>query len=123
MGLPENIDALLVKFDITQDQLARVAGVHPSSVARWRTGSQMRHAQLAKICEYFDLSEDDLLSTENGLAAKEHGHAPMYELKPEEGELLMLYRGTDDRGRAAIMAVARSQQGVERQLSDDVRAC
>ena len=32
-----------------------------------------------------------------------------------ETELVRIYRDTDDRGRAAIMAVARSQQGVERQ--------
>ena len=73
MGLPENIDALLVKHDITQESLARVAGVSPSSVTRWRHGAQMRKDSLEKICEYFDISEDDLLSDSYGLAAKEHG--------------------------------------------------
>lgn len=49
MGLPENIDALLVKFDIAQEQLARVAGVHPSSAVRWRRGAQMRRPYLDRI--------------------------------------------------------------------------
>lgn len=75
MGLPENIDALLVKFDINQDALARVAGVSPSSVTRWRNGAQMRKEPLERICSYFDLTEDDLLSSSYGLAAKEHGRA------------------------------------------------
>lgn len=75
MGLPENIDALLVKFDINQDALARVADVSPSTVTRWRQGAQMRKEPLSKICAYFDLKEDDLLATEGGLASKEHSPA------------------------------------------------
>jgi repressor LexA len=73
MGLPENIDALLVKFDINQESLARVAGVAPATVTRWRQGSQMRRGSIEKICEFFGLSEDDLLSDSYGLAAKELG--------------------------------------------------
>lgn len=88
MGLPENIDALLVKFDITQEQLARVAGVNPSSVARWRHGSQMRRPYVERVCEYFGLTEDDLLSTDAGLAAKEHGVVIEYGLSDDERELV-----------------------------------
>ena len=108
MGLPENIDALLVKFDINADQLARVAGVDKSSVTRWRQGSQMRKATLGKICAYFELTEDDLLSTENGLAAKEHGHIPDAGLTDDERELLGIYRRLDDGKRAALLGVARA---------------
>lgn len=39
MGLPENIDALLVKYDITPSTLAKIAGVSTATVSRWRTGS------------------------------------------------------------------------------------
>jgi len=85
MGLPENIDALLVKFDINQDALARVADVAPSSVTRWRNGAQMRKESLEKICSYFNLSEDDLLSNDYGLAAKEHGKPSIHPLKVTAG--------------------------------------
>lgn len=108
MGLPENIDAMLVKFDITQEQLARVAGVHPSSVARWRRGSQMRKSALERICEYFGLEEDDLVSTENGLAAKEHGYVPDASLSDEERELVTIYRSLDESKRQTLLAVARA---------------
>lgn len=77
MGLPENIDALLVKHDITQETLARVAGVSPSSVTRWRNGAQIRKEPLKRICDKFNLTEDDLLSDRFGLAAKEHGSLPI----------------------------------------------
>lgn len=73
MGLPENIDALLAKFDINQDALASVADVSPSSVTRWRQGAQIRKDSVERICNYFGLTEDDLLSDAYGLAAKEHG--------------------------------------------------
>lgn len=76
MGLAENLDALLVKFDITQEALARIAGSSPSSVHRWRHGAQMRPEYLRRICDAFDLREDDLLSDQFGLAAKEHGRVP-----------------------------------------------
>lgn len=39
MGVPENIDALLVKFNINQDHLARIADVTPGAVTGWRKGS------------------------------------------------------------------------------------
>lgn len=73
MGLPENIDALLVKHDLTQEALARIAGVTPGSVTGWRKGARPRHDAISNICEYFNISEDDLLSDRYGLAAKEHG--------------------------------------------------
>lgn len=73
MSVPENIDALLVKYDITQEALARIAGVTPGSITGWRKGAQPRMAAIRKICDYFSLSEDDILSDKYGLAAKEHG--------------------------------------------------
>lgn len=82
MGLAENLDALLVKFDITQEALARIAGSSPSSVHRWRHGAQMRSDYLRRICDAFDLNEDDLLSDKYGLAAKEHGLVPDGAIKP-----------------------------------------
>lgn len=73
MGVPENIDALLVKHDITQETLARIAGVTPGAVTGWRKGSKPRNDALERICNYFSLSRDDILSDSYGLAAKEHG--------------------------------------------------
>lgn len=77
MGVPENLDALLVKHDITQESLARIADVSPSSVVRWRQGAQMRKEPLEKICRYFGLTPDDILSENFGLAAQEHGRTAL----------------------------------------------
>lgn len=76
MGIPENIDALLVKYDITQDHLARIAGVTSGAISGWRKGSTPRKKNVQAICDYFGLTEDDILSGSVGLAAKEHGSFP-----------------------------------------------
>lgn len=70
MGVPENIDALLVKFDINQDGLARIANVAPSAVSRWRKGARPRMSAIKNICDELGLTEDDILSDVAGLAAK-----------------------------------------------------
>lgn len=75
MGLPENIDALLVKFDLTPAALAESVGVADSTVSRWRNGGKIRGTNLEALCRLYELTEDDILSTYNGLAAKEHGYA------------------------------------------------
>ena len=72
MGIPENIDALLVKFDITQEALARIAGVAPSSVNGWRNGAVPRKNAIERMCKALEISRDDIMSDEYGLAAKEH---------------------------------------------------
>lgn len=76
MGIPENIDALLVKFDITQDTLARIAGVSPSSVHGWRNGAVPRKKAIDRMCDELEITRDDIMSDEYGLAAKEHGRIP-----------------------------------------------
>lgn len=74
MGLPKNIDALLVKYDISPSTLAKIADVSTATVSRWRTGqTAIRSENLARICRHFNLSDDDIISTVAGLAAKEHG--------------------------------------------------
>lgn len=72
MGIPENIDALLVKHDITQETLARIAGVSQSAVTRWRQGSIPRKDSVMRICDHFGIEWDDIMSDSTGLAAKEH---------------------------------------------------
>lgn len=76
MGIAENIDALLVKHDITAESLARIAGVAPGTVSKWRHGVVPREDKLTAIADYFGISRDDLVSDAYGLAAKEHGMTP-----------------------------------------------
>lgn len=109
MGIPENIDALLVKYDIKPDTLARIAEVSPASVSRWRHGGSIRDANLRKIVDYFGLSTDDILSDSAGLAAKEHGWfvAKPGNSDPALTEIVEIYDAMSDEGRRALLASAR----------------
>lgn len=82
MGVAENIDALLVKFDITAESLARIAGVQPPTVSRWRHGAMPREEPINRMVEYFGLERDDIVSDAFGLAAKEHGRVGIPTIKP-----------------------------------------
>lgn len=73
MTVAENIDALLVRFDINAQTLAKVIGVNPATVYKWRHGSIPREDHIAKMCDYFLIDRDDIMSDAVGLAAKEHG--------------------------------------------------
>lgn len=81
MGVAENIDALLVKFDITAEALARIADVQPPTVSRWRHGAVPREEPIKRITEFFNLTRDDIVSDKYGLAAKEHGYSPRVIMK------------------------------------------
>ena len=74
MGIPENIDALLVKFDLKPESLARIAGVSTATVSRWRRGQtdNIRKSNLDKICKALELAPDCIPSSSAGLAAQEH---------------------------------------------------
>lgn len=75
MAFAENLNALMRRQDASGAEIARIAGVSPSAVTRWRTGAQIRREPLERICEHFGLSPDDLLSDSVGLAAKERMNA------------------------------------------------
>ena len=72
MGVPENIDALLIKFDITQEELGNAVGLTQSAVSGWRRGKTPSRKTIRKLCDFFNLTPDDILS-DHGLAFKEHG--------------------------------------------------
>lgn len=76
MGIPENIDAIMAEFDIPASSIARAAGVSEASVSDWRNkGAIPRKQNLERLCSYFNLTPDDILSDAFGFAAKAHGKA------------------------------------------------
>lgn len=73
----DNIRALRTLFgadgrDLTQAELADIAGVTRETVNKWESGAigNVRTANINRLREYFDLSVDDLRSESTGLAAK-----------------------------------------------------
>nr|DAX23555.1 MAG TPA: SOS-response transcriptional repressors (RecA-mediated autopeptidases) [Caudoviricetes sp.] len=84
--LSRNIKALREKFDITQQQLADVAGVTRQAVVDWERGKRktIRNDEVIEaITSHFNLTSEDLFS-DNGLYAKLHGltEAPAGAISP-----------------------------------------
>lgn len=64
----EKLKDLINDHDITQEQLAKIIGVHRKQVGRWINGqSEMGIEKLKKICEYFQVSADYILDLPQGL--------------------------------------------------------
>ena len=70
MSFANNLSALLSMRGLTQEEVAKAAGVTPGAVTGWRNGSRPRRTALEKLCVAYGLTEDDLLSDSIGLASK-----------------------------------------------------
>lgn len=69
----KNLSALIEKRGISQSAIAAVAGVTPGAVSIWLSGrSEPRAKSLSKICDYYGVTVDDLISDQNGLYAKRY---------------------------------------------------
>ena len=74
MGLSDNLEALIKKYNITQNQFAASIGVSAPTVSRWMTsGTGIRNANVARICQVYGLVPDDILSDSLGLAGRVPG--------------------------------------------------
>ena len=106
MGIGENIRRLRELHGLTQEELGKVAGVSSMAVSQWENGRAVpRMGAVQRLADRFGITKGELIDEADGGCATQEGRTS------EENELLSLYRSTDSRGRAAIMAVARSQGG------------
>lgn len=74
MGVTQNITALIDYYGMTQRTFAKRIGKTQSAVSQWLVGGKApSYSTLKRICEEFNLTEEDLLSETNGLYARYHG--------------------------------------------------
>lgn len=70
----KNLKALRQSKDVTQQELADAIGVTQTSVNGWeRRGIKPRPVITKRLCEFFGISEDELLSEASGFYRKFHG--------------------------------------------------
>ena len=61
--LAENLARLQAERGETNYRLAKILGVHQSSIANWKNGKIRPHPKHIKmIADHFDVTEDELLS-------------------------------------------------------------
>lgn len=124
MGVRENIIRLRELTGLTQEQLADIAGVSRAAVSLWEIGnSTPRMGAVQALADHFHIRKANIIEDGgmDGIAVSVSGR--LYEveydsrlLTDDERELVGRYRSTDQRGREVIMAVARSQSGMEGQV-------
>lgn len=74
MGLSANLEALIKKYNISQNQLAISIGVSAATVSRWISSNMgIRASSVRQICDVYGLVPDDILSDTHGLANKVDG--------------------------------------------------
>ena len=62
MGIRQNIIKLRELFDITQEQLADIAGVSRGAVSQWEGGfSEPRMGSIQKIADHFHISKSNII--------------------------------------------------------------
>ncbi len=111
MGFSENIKALMVSRGIKPKDLAATVGVTPATVSRWVNRKMtVRDAHIERICAAYDVTRDELLADDGGLA-QGMGRTP-FEL-PLYDEQEVLSWETAKRGEARVFVevsagVARS---------------
>lgn len=88
---------------MTQQQAADAMGVKKARYGDWERETHIINLREAiRLADIFGCTLDELAARQAPSATE------------DEAEILSIWNGTDDRGRLAIMAVARSQQGVGR---------
>lgn len=97
MSFWHNCEHLLVEYDLTQEGFARILGVAPATVHQWKNGSIPRGNTIARICEEFNVTRDDLLSGDLAMGGK----------TDKWSELCHYYVLLDDEGREALLTAAR----------------
>ena len=61
--LSENLARLQAERGETNYRLAKIIGVHQSSIANWKSGSIMPHpGHIKKLADHYGVSVDDLLA-------------------------------------------------------------
>lgn len=124
MSTSENIRRIRELTNITQQELADIAGVSRSAVSLWEIGdAEPRMGAVQRIADHFGINKSNIIENGgmDGMTAGISGRiyevkTDQIELSDDEIELIRMYRASDDRGRMNIMAVAKINTGMEGQI-------
>lgn len=93
----KNLNRLLSETDKKQVDIAKYVGVSTATVNEWCKGRKApRIDKMHKIAEFFGIDANELLSV----------HVPDY--SPDYLTLIELYSRLDEKGKQAVMSLART---------------
>lgn len=94
MGIRENIINLRKRYGLTQDELAKIAGVSRGAVSQWEGGfSEPRMGAVQRIADHFGIKKSDLIEDTQ-------------DSDPDFDRLAHNYRALGPEGRAALVATS-----------------
>lgn len=83
MGIKENIKALRKQHNLSQQELAKIAGVTDKAISTWESGTRIpRMGAIQKMADYFGLQKSDIIEENSGILS---GDADTW-LHPREPE-------------------------------------
>ena len=101
----DRIKAARLEKGWSQKRLADECGTNQQTIQRYESGAnEPQSSYIARISRALGVTVSYLLGMDNDAPTETS-------LSSDEMALIRLYRSTDARGRAAIMAVAESQRG------------
>lgn len=102
MGIKENIKILRKRYDLTQEELAEIAGVTHKAVSTWELGTkEPRMGAIEKIANHFGLKKSHIIE-ENGM---DFTDINVFELSNEDREIIRKYNKLDSKGKHTVNAV------------------
>ena len=82
MGIKENIKILRDKYNLSQRDFAKIAGVTDKAVSSWESGTkEPRMGAIQKIADYFNIQKSNIIE-DDGMSDE-----PSYYLNPKTAKL------------------------------------
>ena len=92
MGIKENLKALRKQHNLSQQELAKIAGVTDKAISTWESGTRIpRMGAIQKMADYFGLQKSDIIEDNSRILSGDGStwtHAPGTEGNESDAQLL-----------------------------------
>lgn len=86
MGIKENLKALRKQHNLSQQELAKIAGVTDKAISTWESGTRIpRMGAIQKMADYFGLQKSDIIE-DNSRILSDDGSTWAHALETESNE-------------------------------------
>lgn len=86
MGIKENLKALRKQHNLSQQEMAKIAGVTDKAISTWESGTRIpRMGAIQKMADYFGLQKSDIIE-DNSRILSDDESTWAHALEPESNE-------------------------------------
>ena len=86
MGIKENLKALRKQHNLSQQEMAKIAGVTDKAISTWESGTRIpRMGAIQKMADYFGLQKSDIIE-DNSRILSDDGSTWTHALETESNE-------------------------------------